>query len=197
MKPHLYPLVASKILRHCEIFLITMKKMEAEELVELAFNEFVANADRTIQYLQKELNKIGGCAPNWFRNKRENLRYRALFYDLRHIIAHHFFIPLTPILAIHGDNVPPEEMQLKEMRLDLEMLPQDKKFDKNRKKYIEEVGASINAVELSESYFNELATFVREAETRYGNTSHYRRNKVKSSFRVNKQFTLRHYEREY
>lgn len=56
MEAILYPLAASKMLRHCEIFLSTMQEINSEELVELYFNEFIASADRTIQYLHKEVN---------------------------------------------------------------------------------------------------------------------------------------------
>ena len=73
MQPILYPLLASKILNHCKIFLDTMKKMENEEIIELSFNEFIANADRVIQYLQKELGLVGGDAPTWFKNERDKL----------------------------------------------------------------------------------------------------------------------------
>jgi len=77
MKVDFYPLAASKMLRHCEIFISTMRSMESDELVELAFNEFIATSDRTLQYLGKELNKVGGNAPNWFHEMRDNLPDRV------------------------------------------------------------------------------------------------------------------------
>lgn len=102
MKAIFYPLLASKLLNHCKVFLDTMKAMESEELVELGFNEFVSNSDRVIQYLHKEVNLIGGAAPNWFINKRDNLPLRVFFYSLRHIVSHHYIIPLTPICYVDG-----------------------------------------------------------------------------------------------
>lgn len=197
MQPILYPLLASKILNHCKIFLDTMKKMENEEIFELAFNEFIANSDRVIQYLQKELGLVGGDAPTWFKNVRDKLPLRDLFYDFRHIINHHFFIPLTPILEINDKAVPPHNIQLTQMRLDLELLPEDKKFKKKKSQYILKVGPSVNAIELSEKYFKILSSFISEAEGKYGNKKHYMRHKIKSNFRVNSDLTLIHYERTF
>lgn len=197
MDAMLYPLAASKMLRHCEIYLSMMRATNNEEdLVELAFNEFIASADRTIQYLHKEVNKIGGESPAWFKNRRDNLPYRSLFYELRHIIAHQFFIPLTPIIVIDGD-VPSKNVQITEYRLDLQMLPNDKDFDKKRDGFIKELGPSINAVILCTKFFNNIDTFIKEAEAKYDNQQHYLRSKVKSSFRVNNDLTLSHYERQY
>jgi hypothetical protein len=196
MDAMLYPLAASKMLRHCEIFLSTMQAMDNEELVELAFNEFIASADRTIQYLHKEINEVGGSAPVWFKNKRDNLPNKNLFYQLRHIIAHHFFIPLTPIIVIEG-NVPEKHAQVVEYRLDIEMLPKDKDFDKKRNGFIKELGHSVNAILLCSDFFKELSAFIKEAEASYGNKQHYLRSKVKSKFRVNNDLTLSHYERAY
>lgn len=192
----LYPLAASKMLRHCEILLSTMRAMDNEELVELAFNEFIASVDRTIQYLHKEVNKIGGAAPTWFKDKRDNLPNKSLFYQLRHIVAHHFFIPITPILTIEG-NVPDKDAQVTEYRLDLQMLAKDKYFDRKRANFIKELGPSVNAISLCTDFFNDLSTFIREAEVKYGNKQYYLRSKVKSKFRVNKDLTLSHYERQY
>lgn len=188
----LYPLLASKVLNHCKIFLDTMKKMENEEVIELAFNEFIANSDRVIQYLQKELKLVGGDAPTWFKNERDRLPLGNLFYDLRHIINHHFFIPLTPILEMNPKAVPPHNIQLTQMRLDLELLPEDKKFNEKKSQYISNVGPSVNAIELSEKYFNILASFLSEAENKYGNDKYYKRHKIKSNFRVNSNLTLTH-----
>lgn len=196
MEAILYPLAASKMLRHCEIFLSTMQAMNNEELVELAFNEFITSADRTIQYLHREINKIGGLAPTWFKSKRDNLPNKSLFYQLRNIIAHHFFIPLTPIIFIEG-NVPEEHVQVTEYRLDLEMLPRDNDFDKKRNEFIRELGPSVNALSLCGDFFKELSAFIKEAERDYGNKQHYLKSKVKSKFRVNKDLTLSHYERSY
>jgi hypothetical protein len=196
MEAILYPLAASKMLRHCEIFLSNMREMNHEELVELSFNEFIASADRTIQYLHKEINEIGGEAPAWFKNRRDNIPNINLFYQLRHIIAHHFFIPLTPIILIEGE-VPKKDAQISEYRLDLEMLPKDKKFDKQRSEFIRNIGSSINAITLCSEYFDNLTDFVKEAEEKYGNKIYFLRNKIKSKFRVNHDLTLAHFERAY
>lgn len=196
MQAKLYPLAASKILKHCGIFLSTMKAMANDELVELAFNEFVASADRTLQYLQKELNQIGGGAPIWFRNKRDNLPNKSLFYELRHIIAHHFFIPLTPIILIKNE-VPPKNIQVNEYRLDIEMLPKDKRFDKKRKSFIGGLGPSVDAVALCEVFNKDLSALIQEAEKQYGNFKYYKRIKVKSMFRVNPDLTLCHNEKQF
>jgi hypothetical protein len=171
--------------------------MENEELVELGFNEFVSSSDRVLQYLNKEVNLIGGAAPNWFRSKRNNLPLKVFFYNLRHIVVHHYVIPLTPIFHISGDNVKPDDLQLEEMRLDIKMLPKDKDFDKKRGQFIQEIGESVDAVKLSEEYFNNLTFLVREAETLYGNDKHFRRQRIKTSFRVNPDLTLRFFERTF
>ncbi len=197
MKAKLHPLAASKMLKHCEIFLSTMKQMENEELVALAFNEFVSSADRTIQYLQKEMNELCGSAPSWSRNKRDNLLDIELFRQLRHIIVHHLFIPLTPIIKIENNNIPPKDLQVNEYRLDLELLPKDKDFDKKRGYFIEKYGPSLDAISLCSSFFNDLSDFVKEAERNYGNKQHYLRSKVKSMFRVNKDLSISLYEKAY
>lgn len=196
MQAKFYPLAACKVLTYCEIFLYTMKAMASDELVELAFNEFVASADRALQYLRKEINQIGGGAPNWFRNKRDNLPNKILFYELRHIIAHHFFIPLTPIILIE-EEVPPKSIQVNEYHLDLEMLPKDKSFDKKRKRFIRDLGPSIDAVALCEEFFKNLSALIQEAEEEYGNFKYYKRTKVKSMFRVNPDLTLCHGEKQF
>lgn len=196
MKAVLYPLAASKLLRHCEIFLSTMKAMNSDELVELAFNEFVTSSDRTLQYLHKEMNAIGGGAPNWFRNKRDNLPDKTLFYELRHIIAHHFFIPLTQIILI-GQEVQSKELQVSEYRLDIEMMPPDKSFDKKKSGFIKEFGPSVNAVSLCEKFYGNLSSFIKEAEQKYGNFQHFKKVKVKSTFRVNQDLTLSHDEKQF
>ena len=195
MKAIFYPLLASKLLNHCQVYLDTMKTMENEELVEQGFNEFVSNSDRVIQYLEKEIRMIGGAAPNWFKNKRDRLPLRLLFYSLRHIVTHHYIIPLTPIFYINGDNVKPENLQLEEMRLDIQKLPKDKDFDKKRMQFITEFGESVDAVKLSARYLKSLTLMVQEAEALYGNNKHFRRQKLKSSIRVNPDLTLRHFER--
>ena len=177
------------MLRHCEIFLFTMKAMESDELVELAFNEFVASSDRTLQYLHKEINEIGGGAPNWFINKRDNLPNKSLFYELRHIIAHHFFIPLTPIILVDQE-VPPKDIQVSEYRMDFEMLPNDKKFDKKRKGFINELGASVNVVTICEVFYQNLFAFIKEAEDKYGNFQYFKKSKVKSTIRVNSNLAV-------
>jgi hypothetical protein len=192
----LYPLAASKMLKHCEIFLSTMKAMDNEELVELAFNEFVTSSDRTISYLHKEMNKIGGAAPTWFINKRDKLFNRSLFYALRHIIAHNYFIPLTPVFVVQ-ENVPEKDVQVNEYRLDIEMLPKDKKFDKKRNGFIKKFGPSVDAILLCCAYFKELSVFISKAEKKYENKQHFLRNKVKSKFRVKNDLTLSHSERSY
>ena len=196
MEAILYPLAASKILRHCEIFLSIMQETNGEELIELFFNEFIASADRTIQYLHKEVNKIGGEAPVWFKNKRDNIPNINLFYQLRHIIAHHFFIPLTPIILIEG-SVPREDAQVSEYRLDLQMLPEDKKFDKQREEFVKKLGPSLNAISLCTEYFNNLSAFLKEAEEKYGNKKYFLRAKLKTKFRFNKDLTINIHEREY
>ena len=196
MEPILYPLAASKMLRHCEIFFSNMLEKDNEELVELSFNEFITSADRTLQYLHKELNKIGGQAPTWFRDKRDTLPRKALFYQLRHIVAHHFFIPLTPIISI-SDCVPPKQSQITEYRLDFEMIPKDKQFDKKRNAFIEELGPSVDAILLCKVYLQDLNALIREAELKYGNRTHFVRGKLKSGFRVNTDHTLSYHERRY
>lgn len=194
----LYPLAASKMLKHCEIFLSNMKLMDHEEIVELSFNEFVSSANRTLQYLEKEIKKVDATGFPWFKDKRDNLYNASLFYELRHIIAHHFFINLTPIIGIEGNNIPEHSTQVTEYRLDLEMLQNgDKKFDAKRKKFIQEIGPSVNAISLCENYFHELSSFVKEAEIKYGNKEHYLRSKVRSKFRVNDDLTLAHYEKSF
>lgn len=197
MQAIFYPLLSSKLLNHCKFFLEMMKAMESEELVELGFNEFVSNSDRVIQYLDKETNLIGSAAPDWFKNKRDNLPLRVFFYSLRHIVSHHYIIPLTPIFYVDDDNVKPENLQLNEMRLDIIMLPNDKNFDKQRTQFIEELGESIDAVKLSSDYLDSLTLLVREAEELYGNDVHFRRQKLKSSFRINPDLSLRHFERKF
>lgn len=192
-----YPLLASKLLNHCKYFLEMMKAMESEELIELGFNEFVSNSDRVIQYLHKEVNLIGGAAPNWFKNKRDNLPLRVFFYSLRHIVSHHYIIPLTPIFYVDGDNVKPENLQLNEMRLDIQMLPEDEDFDKKRAQFIKELGQSVDAVKLSAEYLDSLTSLVREAEVLYGNDKHLRRQKLKSSFRINPDLSLKYFERKF
>lgn len=196
MKVLLYPLAASKILRHCEIFLNTMKANESDELVELAFNEFVTSADRTIQYLHKEVNSIGGCAPNWFLNKRNNLTNRPIFYELRHIIAHHFFVPLNTKITIKAIH-PNKEIQIREYYLDLEMMHKDKGFDKKKKKFIKELGSSIDAIVLCDDFYKDLSTFVTEAEQKYGNFKYFKRNKIKSRISLNEDLTLAHDEKQF
>ncbi len=173
-----------------------MKAMASDELVELAFNEFVASADRTLQYLQKEINQIGGGAPKWFHDKRDNLPNKSLFCELRHIIAHHFFIPLTPIILIK-EEVPPKSVQVNEYRLDLEMLPKDKSFDKKRERFIRDLGPSVDAVALCEVFYKDLSALTQEAEKKYGNFKYYKRTKVKSMFRVNADLTLCHDEKQF
>lgn len=196
MKALLYPLAASKMLRHSEVFLLTMKAMKSDELVELAFNEFVTSSDRTLQYLAKELNAIGGVAPSWFRDRRDNLPDREVFCELRHIIAHHFFIPLTPIISIKQE-VPSQELQVSEYRLDLEMMPKDKNFDKKKVEYIKKYGASVNAVTLSQEYYDHLSCLIKEAERKYGNFEYFKRNKVKSTVRISEYLTLLHEEKQF
>ena len=83
------------------------------------------------------------------------------------------------------------------MRLDLELLPEEKKFNNKKSQYISKVGPSVNAIDLSEKYFKILASFVSEAESKYGNKNHYMRHKIKSNFRVNANLTLNHYERSF
>jgi len=173
-----------------------MKAMASDELVELAFNEFVGSADRTLQYLHKELNQIGGDAPDWYRNKRDTLSNKSLFYEMRHIIAHHFFIPLTPIILIKKE-VPPKSIQVHEYRLDLEMLPKDKSFDKKRDKFIRDLGPSIDAIAFCEVFYNDLSALIQEAEKEYGNFKFYKRAKVKSMFRVNPDLTLCQDEKQF
>ncbi len=173
-----------------------MKAMNSDELVELAFNEFVTSSDRTLQYLHKEMNAIGGGAPNWFRNKRDNLPDKTLFYELRHIIAHHFFIPLTPIILI-GQEVQSKEFQVSEYRLDIEMMPPDKSFDKKKSGFIKEFGPSVNTVSLCEKFYGNLSSFIKEAEQKYGNFQHFKKVKVKSTFRVNQDLTLSHDEKQF
>lgn len=191
-----YPLAASKMLRHCEIFLATMQDMGNEEVVELAFNDFVTTSDRTLQYLYKELNKVGGGAPAWFRKNRDALPNRALMYDLRHIIAHHFFIPLTPIIYVEGP-MPGHATQVSEHRLDLEQIPKDKKFDKSKRKYIEQLGPSVDAIEFCEQFYKSLSSMVKEAEEKYGNEEFYKRAKNRARIRINEGWKLSQTERDF
>jgi hypothetical protein len=196
MDASLYPLVASKMLRHCEIFLATMQAMKSEEIVELAFNEFITSADRTIQYLHKEVIKIGGDAPAWFKNIRDNLLYNNIFYQLRNIIAHHYFIPLTPIIYI-DETVPDKDIQVTEYRLDLEMLSRENDFSNKMSIYIKELGPSVNAISLCSDYYNGLSGFIREAEQKYGNRLYFVKHKHKSAFRVNDDLSLSLHEKQF
>lgn len=77
------------------------------------------------------------------------------------------------------------------------MLPKDKDFDKNRVGFINEIGPSVNAISLCTNFYNELSIFIKEAEAKYGNKQHYLISKVKSKFRINNDFTLSHYEKQY
>ncbi len=202
MQAIFYPLLASKLLNHCKFFLEMMRAMESEELVELGFNDFVANLDRVLEYLRRELSLIGGEAPKWLDNKIKNLPLEKLFVGLRDIVSHHYIIPLTPIFYVDNDNVKPDNLQLNEMRLDIQMLPKYKLFDEKRQKFnraqfIKELGESVDAVKLSADYLDSLTLLVREAEELYGNDVHFRRQKLKSSFRINQDLSLRHFERKF
>jgi len=103
---------------------------------------------------------------------------------------------LTPIIVIK-DNVPEKDAQITEYRLDLEMLPKDKGFDKKRQDFIKKLGSSVNAVSLCNDFFKELSSLIKEAEVKFGNKQHYLRSKIKSKFRANSDLTLLHYERSY
>lgn len=173
--------------------------MESEELVELGFNEFVVNSDRVIQYLDKEVNLIGGTASNWFKNRRDNLPLIVFFYNLRNIISHHYIIPLTPIFYVDGDKVKQEHNQFKfnEMRLDIQMLPKDSKLDKNRELFIKQLGESVDVSKLATEHLRNLTAFVREAEELYGNDVHFRRQKMKLSVRINPDLSFNFFERKF
>jgi hypothetical protein len=93
--------------------------------------------------------------------------------------------------------VKPENLQLNEMRLDIQMLPKDNEFDKKRAQFIKELGESVDAVKLSGEYLDNLTLLVRDAEALYGNDKHFRRQKLKSSVRVNPDLTLRFFERTF
>lgn len=197
-----YPLLASKLLKHCMFFLEIMKAMESEELVELGFNEFISNSNRVLEYLRRELNLFGGSAPKWVINKIKNLPQEKFFKGLRDIVSHHYIIPLTPIFYVFNNEAKPENQQLCEMRLDISLLPKYKLFDEKRQKFnrvqfIKELGESIDAVKLSSDYLDSLTLLVREAEELYGNDVHFRRQKLKSSVRINPDLSLRLFERKF
>jgi len=84
-----------------------------------------------------------------------------------------------------------------EYRLDLELMPNDKGFRKKKSGFIKELGPSVNAVDLCEKYFQDLSVFVKEAEQKYGNFKHFKRNKAKSNFRVNSDLTLSQHKRQF